>query len=377
MRRVELALAASFLALVAAIQIRGWLFERQVRSIVETFKQIQLEKTPAEVAFRLREQYRPYLWQNPYTRQGPCSRQHCRFEVTLEECSSIAWLLSHHSWTAPIARVTLRILGPLGLRPNALYASLQIDNGAVSGVYVALDAMALKGWASYDLYGSVSTVRNFGSRWHDRYLAQSPNYEALVPGGCTTCYLVAFTHDASREEYERALNFDYSCLRKFLGCSTQAELMPAVARHMELVKQHPGPKLADFENCDLAAVRLMGRDADAVAVVKIKTVVTPPATGPWRYVSYAPLLILKPSLWSRPKWEHIGYDVEAATRISDHKPGQLSPELFRPGTVRIAIFLPFEGSNPQSDCAVVPNTSENLNAVRKGIADDRRQLPPP
>jgi len=373
MRRIEVALAVCFVILVAAVQIRGWLFERQVRSIIEIFQQIQLEKTPAEVAFRFREQYRPYLQEPLPNRPEPCSVQHCRFTLKLEEYGSAMYLLIHHPWTRFPLDAAFRLLGPLGLRYNTLQTSMQVDDGVVTGMNVNLWVFYFWRGNLFANMGNVHTVRNFGEQ-SLTYLhyAEHPNYLAYQPGGCSGCraYYVELTPQASREEWQRALNFNYSCVRKFAACKLPEQLMPAVARQMELDWEHPGPPLADLQHCDLSAIRLMARDAETVAMVKVLAV-GPPTHG-WQYVSYLPLKILKPSPYP-PHWEKVGYTVGRPTHQLDPRTGRLSAELFRVDALRIALFP--DDSEVESNCAVVPATEEYLKLVQEGIAADNPKLP--
>jgi len=378
MRRIELALAVCFVILVAAIQIRGWLFERQVRSIIEIFQQIQLEKTPAEVAFRFREQYRPYLQEPLPNRPEPCSVQHCRFTLKLEEYGSAMYLLIHYPWTRFPLNMVFRLLGPLGLRYNTLQASVQVDDGLITGLNVDFWVVhAVHGYLyAYVTMGEVHTVRNLGfaSRMYPDY-ADHPNYMVQKPGGCSYCtaYFVDLTPEASREEWGRALDFDYSCIRKFgAGCKSPEQLMPAVARQIEFESTHPAKPVADMEHCDLAAIRLMARDAETVAIVKVLAV--GPPTQTWQYVSYLPAKVLKASPYP-PHWGQVGYLVDRPTHQRDPRTGQLSADLFRIGATRIALFLPFDDSQVQTNCAVVPATEKYLEAARDGVVADRPHLP--
>lgn len=378
MRRVELTIALCLLALIVTIQIRGWLFERQVRSIVGHFRQIQLEKTPAEVAFRLRQQYRPFLYEPFPNRPAPCSLQHCRFTLKFEEYGSTIYLLRYHPWTRFPLDAAFRLLGPLGLRYNSMSASLQADDGVISGMWLEVALGYFEHGAYFTTLGNVRTVRNFGLGGPNYDLvAAHPNYMVIKPSRCTGCtaYLVSLTPAASREEWQRALGFNFPCMRKFGPCKMPEQLMPDVARQVHLDSMRPPKPVADMKNCDIAAIRLMARDADTVALVEVKSV--GPPMQPWQYVAYKPIMILKSPGNPRylPIWSHIGYLVDRPTHQRDPRTGQLSRELFHVGEIRLALFLPLDRLQVECNCAVMPVSPAYLNAARQGIAADRPNLP--
>jgi len=67
--------------------------------------------------------------------------------------------------------------------------------------------------------------------------------------------------------------------------------------------------------------------------------------------------------------------VDRPTHQRDPRTGQLSADLFRIGATRIALFLPFDDSQVQTNCAVVPATEKYLEAARDGVVADRPHLP--
>ena len=104
---------------------------------------------------------------------------------------------------------------------------------------------------------------------------EHPNLIIWKPSACTGCagaIFADFTWQASREEYERALGFDFSCITRFHECRTPDEFLPTAAQVLKVDEENRLGEMVGKIPCDTRCARILGRDSDFVEVVRIKRV---------------------------------------------------------------------------------------------------------
>lgn len=176
-----------------------------------------------------------------------------------------------------------------------------------------------------------------------------------------------FTWQASQEEFEKALGFDFSCVTRFRDCNTVEELFPTAA---QVLKQDAeqfasvGGKIP----CDIRTARILGRNSDGVGVVRVNRVET---DGVDTIVDYDLVRILKGK--SLPL-SGASYDPEQFAIEDSSSRHSLRP-IVQVGTERV-IFLSggFGHQTPEPNCAVMAPTTEIMSATFEGIADERTSV---
>jgi hypothetical protein len=357
---------------VICIQIYARLFRFRTERLLSVLRTFQVEETPAATVLRLRSDYLSHV-----TDHGPCTEARCEFSVVFTQWESLIWLTASHPWTERPTYYLVRGFRFFGLRINYFMATLLVQDGKLRRLSVGLRPMSHIEYGSPDEHGFLSnigigadTVGNF-RRWLDPpQLYVHPNLYVWKPNACTGCsgaINVDFTWQASRDEYERALKFDLSCITRFRDCRTPEEYLPSAGK---VLKDDHVRNLAEMWGkmpCDARRARVLGRDSDFVDVVRIRRFRS--AHDDLVSVDYDLLKTLK---GNRPVLDDIYHrkaDVVATPNSNS------SESLLKVGAERI-IFLSEILGRPtdQSNCSVMILTPEILTATLEGITADRSSI---
>lgn len=375
-RRIGIVLVALPLLAIAGIHIYAQVFRWRAEHLLDQLKTLRVEETPASTVLKLRSEY-----SSSVIKGGPCSEEHCAFSIELAEWESLMRASSYRPWSERLTYYLVNGLRFFGLRLNYFTVSLRVENGRLRGVSVWLNPMSYIAHVSYVEHGFLSnfsvraeTVGNFG-RWvgHPQVYAH-PNLVVGKPAGCTGCsgaIYADFTWQASREEYERALGFDLSCVTRFHDCRTPEEFLPTAA---QVLKEDEERKLGEMVGkipCDTRTARILGRDSDLVEVVRIKKVSRKVSREGEKLtiVDYDLMKVLKGKTLNLRDFYYTKRFVDA---VEDANSGYLSQRLLQVGTGRIVYFSEILGQPTQwSDCAIMAATPQNLGATIEGVAADR------
>jgi hypothetical protein len=198
---------------------------------------------------------------------------------------------------------------------------------------------------------------------------EHPNLLVWEPTACTGCngaITADFTWQASREEFERALGLDLSCITRFHVCRTVEEFSPSAAQLLREDRARLSANMQWKLPCNTRTALILGRDSDFVNVAKVKRIV-PDQEGRYVDAGYDTLKVLKGESVEMKTIYHPKELADAIIVNSDPR-----ERLLQVGAERL-VFLSKMLDRPTawSDCALMPDTPENLSAVRMGIAADR------
>lgn len=248
---------------VVGIHLYAQVFRWRAEHLLAQLKTFRVEETPAATVLKLRRDYSTYV-----IGDGSCSEAHCAFSIELTEWGSL--LRARRPWNERL--VDYLTDGPLrffGLRVNDLTVELRTENAKLRGASVWLNTM------SPDFIIRSQTVGNFRRRVGYPQVYAHPNLIVWKPSACTGCsgaIFTDFTWQASREEYERALGFDFSCITRFHECRTPEEFLPTAAQVLKLDEENRLGEMVGKIPCDTRTARILGRDSDFAEVVRIKRV---------------------------------------------------------------------------------------------------------
>ncbi len=358
-------LLALLLLIVIGIHVYAQVFRWRAEHLLAELKTLRVEATPATTVLKLRREYASSV-----TDHGACSEDHCAFWIELTEWKSLILLRSKHPWSERPRYYLVGALRFFGLRLNYLMVNLSVEKGKLRGMNVWLIPMSYggNGFLS-DFSIHARTVSNFRRSADMRRVYAHPNLLVWKPDACTGCsgaMSADFTWQASQEEVERALGFDLSCITRFHDCRTPEEFLPTAA---QLLKQDEAQRLAGLRGkipCDKRMARILGRDSDAVGLVRIKKVNT---DGKDRIVDYDLVNVLK---GKNLPVSTVYYHPEQLPDTSEAGSDPLSRPLIQVGTERIIFLSEILGQpTPESNCAMMASSIQNLNAALEGIADDR------
>jgi hypothetical protein len=127
----------------------------------------------------------------------------------------------------------MNLLRPVGLRLTLFDTHLQVEKGKLCKLDVRLMHTYVEQDRFLNFIARAFTAGNL-NRWIGwQGVYQHPNLLVWEPSACTGCngaITADFTWQASREEFERALGLDLSCITRFHVCRTVEELSPAAAQ---------------------------------------------------------------------------------------------------------------------------------------------------
>jgi hypothetical protein len=361
LRQIALAGLVFILAVIAVIHLYAYVFRIRTERLLADLKTLQIEKTPAVAALKLR-----HIYHSQVVDQKPCSEEHCVFSIALTEWQFLVRPSSHPS-IERARNSLLRALRVFGMRLSYFQTELRIEDGKLRGLDVRFYHAYVEG-ESFENFGARAiTVGNMGTWLNRQGVYEHPNLLVWEPAACTGCsgaITADFTSQASHEEFERALEFNLSCITRFHVCRTIEEFLPSAAQLL----QEDRSRLAADRNwkvpCDSRTAWILGRDSDFVNLASIREI-TPDEQDHFLSISveYTKVRALK----------------GASMQLNDiHYPKRLVENLIsdtnasKPRAEWI-VFLSKILDKPAawSECSVISNTPENLSAVLEGIAADR------
>jgi hypothetical protein len=292
----SLLLFATLLSLaIIASQVQQRLFRRRAERLLSQIRAFELRRTPWPEAQRQLEE-----WEALRTFSKPCDARYCSLEITLRDPvyrfvsetnltvkldDYFRWKLGLHYDTGPFVRLEFALLqGYLrfGGHPAQVTASIGMRDGVVwkksfglrietygNPAYWSPPEFILEFPLIVDLY-SVPRFQYRDGRGIHNQLYLHPNYQIGRPGGCTICVYgwVRFTPYTDPDDVQRLMQLDLSCLTRWRPCVSQAEIMPVAwsQYNSELSRMDTDKSVLA---CTPSLLRLMGRDATNVAVVRI------------------------------------------------------------------------------------------------------------
>lgn len=375
-----------FLVIVIALfatEARAWIFRWQARQMLNDLRALEMDKTPAAQALKLRDKWPPWRL-GPFSQSGreACTVDRCKFDVAVMEWD---WLVRHswsdRWWGSPLRGVT-RAFEHFGLRRSDAVGEITIRHGLVTGLSAVVTTWTRDEHWQFMLIAYATVRPNLflnsppddHPNLHVRFQGP-PNH-----GGCHPCKMTRaeYTSQISRDLFLKVTNFDLSCLTSFRLCNQYGDMMPDVKRMVEQEGAHEVvERLKRDYPCTTRTIETLGRDVMAIAVMRVRQVgvgrfasvieydgVEMPQNGT-QEVEYDLVEKLK---WRReePVPSRVEHEFEFSGPMVDSQTHLLSREWFRPGE-RLIVFL----DPPRIGCGAVPANAANLQAVRAGIAEDR------
>lgn len=346
------------LLMVTGIHVYAQVFRWRAEHLLAQLQTFRVEETPAATVLKLRRDYSTYV-----IGDGSCSEAHCAFSIELTEWGLL--LRVRRRWNERL--VDYLTDGPLrffGLRVNDLTVELRTENAKLRGASVWLNTM------SPDFIIRAQTVGNF-RRWvgHPQVYAH-PNLIVWKPSGCTGCAGAIFadiTWQASREEYERALGFDFSCITRFHECRTPEEFLPTAAQVAKMDEEKTLGEMVEKIPCDARTARILGRDSDFVEVVRIKRV-----NRSDEKITISNYELMKALKGKTLNLRDLYYTRKFVDKVEVANTGHISQPLLQIGGDRIVYFSKIlQQPTAWSDCAIMAATPQNLDATIEGVAEDR------
>ncbi len=304
-------------------------------------------------------------WSGSVRYKPPCSNQYCSVWI-LPRGGFLPFRLYGYAYRYPVLGSLYRFLG---WNLGGASAELEVRNGFVWYESYFFREYVLptfirhgRNESGWDVIGGdISTIR---SSWN---LGDHRDYH-IYRSFPEPLYHTVISSYASTEERQRLLQFNLSCLNRWLHpCRSPEDIMPvAMAEYKVRHAENERP------SCNLEAVRIMSRDVNDAAIVALSGGGLPSEHNPDVRI-FRVLLVQR--LKGTQFWD------EGTTReveISDN-------DFTAPASGSLLILLfaqartlggPSEKITLQAvQCGVVPYSQETLAMVRLGVVQDER-VPP-
>jgi hypothetical protein len=381
LRRAAVASLLLVFAATALVQSQQWLLRWRAQRLLNDIRQIQMGKSSWADAQRLMTKWG--AWGGYY---GSCTAERCDYHIAMQDWfrgmpattftgNEQRTILDYRhccGWFKPIYRL-------LGGRFAVAQSWIQVRNGIIwtkaFSVRIANTSEDYLPWHETGGYWD-PLVAYAGGTTHteDRfdYDPDHPEY-SIDTGPCTVCTLVStrFTPRTDEKAMEKLLDFNLSCLTRLWGCKTQSEIMPEADKLAEADRNKPGSVWRNSSECH-DPVDLAARDARYATIAQIAHVKEHRnSEGVVRVASFRSLESLKSNAYVGP----LLFKDELALRPEFKLAGGVPASNLKLGDRIILLF----GANPDQMgvvsrtydlCSFIPYTSENLAAVKRGVALD-------
>jgi hypothetical protein len=331
-----------------------------------------------------------YRWGDWGKSEQSCTAKDCRYSISLTNLPSLTglpqWLLLNGGY---------RIYELLGGRYCNLVATFTVQDGVIlrTTAHMIVDVPPRAwDWNGYGYQLIIATksrqrLRRTKSDWwimgSDEDLSEHPYYKVGRPGGCTSCEeaVVTYSTYTPAAEIERLSSFDFSCLTRFLACTTLEEVLPAATgwylyRDDEEDAMKQKLKSLPPKPCDIPLWAL-GRDQAHVLVVDaLSTSIERGWNGPYDVTNVRILEALKgDALWAA------GTIVKASSFPGDFlNPPFKRAERLIPGHRYIILPVEDQTSKPESIgddsriemgyCGTLDDTPHVRRELEKGYAQN-------
>jgi len=291
-KRAVLAIALLAIVFVAGVsaylRIEQYRFRRRAEQLLSDLRELELRKESAEQAKVVLKKWGFDEWgRGP---GQPCTEDECIYHLELVPRAAQGHRLDPFN-----SAFSGRPLAWLGLRLTVVHAWVRIRGKALASVSFSVWTVGRgcdgHGRPDCTLMGYADTKQR-GSGWsshqqpdiklnqyllHPSYLVGAfPEWLNADTGGSPAVIIwTELSPDANTEHVSRLMQFDLSCLTRFLSCR-ERDLMPAVsAQSVEDIRQSP-----KILTCTPELSKRVAQLSDAIAVVRPRTVeLTPPSSN--------------------------------------------------------------------------------------------------
>jgi len=369
-------LCAIVLILAVAIQVDRHVLRRKAERLLADLKSLEMRKSTYQDA-----QLVIAHWKDSIHQEGPCQPSRCDVQIALGDLFT-----RHHVFLANhqrLAYVFGHVCRFLGARPAMIDGFVRVRKNIVwgKGVNAVVTSHFGRdqngGWFLFSLIGQAQS----GSP--EPISSLHPEYRIGRPGGCTFCKkaYVIFTPYANPADVRRLMDINFSCLTSWHPCETQADILPTAWNEYTAEKESADNSVP--QKCSPDVIRVLSRESKRVVIGEVTKL-----AGTNAYICSS-----QPPCAAVPSTE----DGEVTVLLQrDFKPWTpLFPEnrIFydslplkeKLGDKYVFFFkhTVYEYLVDQHrGCNLLPATKENIEAVRRGVAedwadhDDESQSPP-
>jgi hypothetical protein len=347
---------ALVVGLAVFVQIQQRILRWRAECLLADMRELQSHKSTWADAQRIMRLWRPWG-----LGESSCTAEECFFYVRMvdpvdafllgndDQPSKLHWL----NWAAKL----------LGEKFTFIEASLRVNHGIVEE-----SRFRMNFWGQDE-----GIARAVDDREALDYLPERwphPDYYAEKHPGCNGCIRLetGFTPLAGPEKILELTDFNFSCITRWLPCTTEADVMPSAWQLYQEEQPRKDDLRKAFEKCNVP-LEFFGQESHSIAVFDVVSRQGPKPKED-NSDSFAGLRVVR-GLKGHMPWP----DNKTLTASSESE----GEEVFWTGTPdliagkRYILFGDIaDGSVGENifwldACGVVPYTDENLNAIQHGI----------
>ncbi len=347
-------LCVTVLILAAAIRVDQYLLRRKAERLLADLKSLEMRKSTYQDARQVMDR-----WEEEMHQEGPCRPYWCDVWITLGD-----FIARHQVFFANHQKFTYwfrSIYRFLGARPEMITGSIRVRRNFVWGKGIGA---LIENYTVHTLVGAAH------SGFHSNVISSlHPEYAIEDKSGRWIYAEVVFTPYADPKDVRRLMDINFSCLTSRHPCKTVADILPTAWNEYTAEEQLANDSVLQ-QKCSPDVIRVLSRESERVVIGEVINLVS--GVSNWACDSSqrctlvpTPRVILQSDL--KPRNPLFPSDPEFL--LFSH----LLPMKAKLGDKYIFFFaypIVEYSVDRDSACSPLPATNENLEAVRRGIAED-------
>jgi hypothetical protein len=337
----------------AAVRVDEYLLRRNAEHFLADLKSLELRKSTYQDARLVMDR-----WKDSIHQEGPCQPNRCDVEIGIGDFWNHHWeFFTHHQKLEQLWRV-------LGGRPAQIDGYIRVRKGIVwgKGIRALVVSYSAEHEEDVDLIGRMgSGSPSFISLLHPEY---DVGLGRITTGAFTLGAYAEFTPYADPADIRRLMDIDFSCLTRWHSCQTGADIAPSAWNEAtaEEKKRRAARNSAEL-TCSPDVVRVLARESRRAVIGEVNRV--KPSLGLYDDSTFADVkILLKDDL--KP------CNFSFLSALQDYSFSESLPVKRKLGERYILFFRYKDGLYSDNDraCELLPATKENMEAARRGIAED-------
>jgi hypothetical protein len=350
-------LCAIILILAVAIRVDQYLLRRKAERLLADLKSLEMRKSTYQDARLVIDR-----WKDNIHQDGSCQPSRCDVQIALRDIfTQHQAILANHQKLAYVFGSIYRFLG---VRPAMVDGTIRVRRNIVwgKGIRALTESSTMRILIGEAGSGSPLNISSL-----------HPEYGMDSWSGCCIEAQVIFTPYTDPADVNRLMDIDFSCLTSRIPCKEKADILPTAWN--EYMAEEQATNDSGKQQCSPEVIRVLSRESRHVMIGEVIKMggASNWVCGPLQHCTLVPTP---------------GYGEATVLLESDFKPWN-PPSPAGPDYRSISHLLPMKEKlgdkyifffkhsiideyrvDGNVACSRLPATNENLEAVRRGIAED-------
>jgi hypothetical protein len=355
-------LCAMVLLPAVAIRVDQYLLRRNAERFLADLKSLEMRKSTYHDAQQVIDHWKGH-WKGITRQEGPCESNRCDVEIGVADFFDHHWgFFIHHQGLMQAWRF-------LGGRPAQIDGYIRVRRGIVWGK--GIRAIVLSSSTRHADQDDINLIGRSGSGSLDFISSSHPEYEVGIgratTGASSSGAYADFTPYADPADVNRLMDIDFSCLTRWHSCQTGADIATTAWNEATVNNEKEKEKrlTTNFAElpCSPGVIQVLARESRRAVIGEVSRIELYP--GPYGDSSFANVKILLQDDLKQ-------CNLSALMALQDYSFSQSLPVKQKPGD-RFILFFKYKDRlylDNDRACALLPATQENIEAARRGVAED-------